>query len=49
MAQENENIEVKEEQDGSAVVDLPSDIPNPQAEAQDDGAQDEPQEPVQAA
>jgi hypothetical protein len=47
MAQENENIEVKEEQDGSAVVDLPESIPNPQAE--DASEPEEKPEPVEAS
>lgn len=42
-----ELIEVKEEMDGSAVVDLPEDIPSPQAEAEP-AAEKEP-EPVEAA
>ena len=41
----DEVIEVKEENDGSAVVDLPEDIPNPQAE---EAAEKEP-EPIEAA
>ncbi len=42
---ENDVIEVKEEVDGSAVVDLPESIPNPQAEEQEEDRS----EPVEAA
>lgn len=45
MAQENETIEVKEEQDGSAVVDLPESIPSPQAEKVEAEEKLEPVEP----
>lgn len=47
---QDELIEVKEEVDGSAVVDLPENIPNPQADASDDRAEDEDRdEPEMAA
>jgi len=44
---QDELIEVKEAVDGSAVVDLPDNIPNPQAE-QDDNDEDDRDEPKQA-
>lgn len=44
---ESEVIEVKEEQDGSAVVDLPETIPSPQAE--EPAEPEEKPEPVEAA
>lgn len=45
---QNEVIEVKEEMDGSAVVDLPESIPNPQVEESDD-QDDDRNEPEMAA
>ena len=44
---QDEQIEVKEELDGSAVVDLPDSIPNPQA-ADDAGAEEHKEEPQMA-
>jgi hypothetical protein len=44
---QDEQIEVKEAVDGSAVVDLPDNIPNPQSE-QDDNDEDDRDEPKQA-
>jgi hypothetical protein len=41
---QDELIEVKEAVDGSAVVDLPDNIPNPQADDNDDDDRDEPKQ-----